>query len=362
MLDLALSEGLASQGYKYGNHLDELVVSDSTRDDNVQVQVQVIACFACAGPVSKNVCQFTNVAGGKFQVNGPAIMEEFRSIIPVAKVVNDFVGMGYGALTLDKSKECIVINTGDAASYDDENNTGPIACVGAGTGLGECYLTSSTGTKEGYVCFPSEGGHSDFVPRSMLDMEMLLFIRDKFSDDHISHNRASVERVCSGTGLVNVYEFLAHKFPHRVAADVHEQISNAGDMKGKVIAMNATPGSLCEEVMTCFATTYGAEVGSVAAKLIPTGGIFLTGGLTPKNLKYIQGSDTPFAKAYLERGRLSNLMKSIPVYAVIPEDLGVRGACYVANKVSYFQINAYYVIGGNNFAYWILLILLLGTE
>jgi len=34
-----------------------------------------------------------------------------------------------------------------------------------------------------------------------------------------------------------------------------------------------------------------------------------------------------------ERGRLSKLMKSIPVFAVIPEDLGIRGACVCAKKV-----------------------------
>ena len=52
----------------------------------------------------------------------------------------------------------------------------------------------------------------------------------------------------------------------------------------------------------------------------------MTGGLTPKNLKYIQGPDTPFMKSYLDRGRLSHLCLKTPVYAVIPEDLGVRGA------------------------------------
>ena len=315
MLELAVRESLASQGHSFS--LDGSVSEAS---------MKLVACFACAGPVSNNVCQFTNVAGGTFQVNGAAIVETFHPYIPVAKVVNDFVGMGYGVLTVDIKKECIVIHPGEKAIMDP---VGPIACVGAGTGLGECYLTSSTGKKEGYTCFASEGGHSDYVPRSMLDMEMLQFIRDKYGG-----NRASVERVCSGTGLVNIYEFLVHKFPNRVDAQVHEKIMNAGDMKGKFIAMNANPDSLCEQVMNCFATTYGAEVGSVAAKFIPTGGIFLTGGLTPKNLKYIEGSGSPFMKAYLERGRLSNLMKSIPVYAVIPEDLGVRGACYLANKVS----------------------------
>ena len=329
------TQGSADPGLAYGGFLrmldkalvECLATQDITKD---QEGLRIVCCFACAGPVKKNVCKFTNVADGLFEVNGEAICEAFESLIPVAKVVNDFVGMGYGVLTVDvtNDEECKELNKGDGI-----DPVGPIACVGAGTGLGECYLTTTT-DRSGYVCFPSEGGHSDYVPRSDLDMEMLMYIRKKFSKHSSSiDNRASVERVCSGSGLPNIYEFLAKKFPRRVDKKVHEEINNAKDMKGKVIAMNATPGSLCEQVMECFATTYGAEVGSCAAKFIPTGGIFLTGGLTPKNMDYIQGTNSPFMKAFLERGRLSSMMESIPLYAVIPEDLGVRGAFYIAKRV-----------------------------
>ena len=40
----------------------------------------------------------------------------------------------------------------------------PIACIGAGTGLGECFLTLGPGSS--YTCYPSEGGHAEFAPRS----------------------------------------------------------------------------------------------------------------------------------------------------------------------------------------------------
>jgi hypothetical protein len=44
----------------------------------------------------------------------------------------------------------------------------------------------------------------------------------------------------SGTGLVNVYEFLTEKFPDRIDAELHAQILAAGDMKGKFIAQGAS--------------------------------------------------------------------------------------------------------------------------
>ena len=76
----------------------------------------------------------------------------------------------------------------------------------------------------------------------------------------------------------------------------------------------------------CACSSYGSEVGSVAIKLIPTGGLYVTGGLTPKNINWIKGDDGFFMKAYYDKGRVSPILDAIPVLAVLEEDLGVRGA------------------------------------
>jgi glucokinase len=75
-----------------------------------------------------------------------------------------------------------------------------------------------------------------------------------------------------------------------------------------------------------FHRAYGSEVGSTAIKFIPTGGLFVTGGLTPKNIKYIEDPDSEFMKAYHDKGRVSPILKNIPLFAVMVDDLGVRGA------------------------------------
>ncbi|CAN0449672.1 unnamed protein product, partial [Scytosiphon promiscuus] len=49
----------------------------------------------------------------------------------------------------------------------------------------------------------------------------------------------SVERVASGTGIVNVYNFLSTTFPERIDQSVHEAIQGAGDQKGAVISKNS---------------------------------------------------------------------------------------------------------------------------
>lgn len=85
--------------------------------------------------------------------------------------------------------------------------------------------------------------------------------------------------------------------------------------------------------MRTFAGAYGSEVGVAALKWIPRGGLYVTGGLTPKNMKWIQGEQNHFMRAFKDKGRVSGLLEEIPMYAVIAEDLGLRGAAVLAAKV-----------------------------
>lgn len=139
----------------------------------------------------------------------------------------------------------------------------------------------------------------------------------------------------SGRGLANVYEFLAQKFPERVDKAVHDEFLKAGDQQGRVVGVNSvTEGSLAHQAARIMITSYGAEVGNAALKYIPTGGLFVSGGLTPKNMHLIQGASSFFMKAYLDKGRMSSLCESIPLFAVKNEDIGLRGARVCAERVS----------------------------
>ena len=89
------------------------------------------------------------------------------------RLVNDFVANGYGLLTLDHAKECICLQKGEYMEG------APKACVGAGTGLGECFSTAAPEPGASYETFPSEGGHAEFAPRNDLEMELLNFLKKK---------------------------------------------------------------------------------------------------------------------------------------------------------------------------------------
>lgn len=283
----------------------------------------VTACFAVAGPVIDNVVRFTNRMS--WVVDGNQVAADLG--IKKVKLINDFVANGYGLLTLDEKTECVQIIGGPKVK------SAPVVCLGAGTGLGECFLTpNETGQ---YTCFPSEGGHSEFAPRNDLEMELLRFLKSKFEQKH----RISVERVVSGTGLANVYEFLSSHMPNKVNPVVHEKIQVAGDQKGRIIAESQQDCELCKQVMEIFVTAYGAEAGVLGLKFLPYGGLYLTGGLTPKNLHLIKPKDGPFLHAFFDKGRVSGMLTPVPVFAVLAEDLGVRGAQLCAHQ-DYMEITS----------------------
>jgi len=284
----------------------------------------VLACFAVAGVVSDNKVHLTNF--DNMLMDGDFIAQSrtnaFDRMVVSCRIINDFVAQGYGCLTL-KDTEVEHLHGPNTLNAD-----GPRVCVGAGTGLGECYLTPS---KDGeFTCFPSEGGHVEFAPRNAVEIKLFECLSEKFSSKH----RISVERVVSGKGLANVYEFLVLQYPNRVDKHVYKEYERSSD-KGRIVSQYATENmdkkcELCRQAMQIMMNAYGCEVGSAAIKWIPTGGLFVTGGVTPKNMQFIRGSDSDFMTSYLHKGRVSPLLDRIPLFAVLVEDLGVRGAQHVA--------------------------------
>jgi glucokinase len=311
------------------------------------------ACLACAGPIVNNSVTLTNRG---WVINGDALARSTG--IKRVELVNDFVGMGYGLLTLDVANECITLNKGN------KQEGGPMGCIGAGTGLGECFLTAhkkqaKSGSSSSvvsqsssinnninnddhdnmtagqaaydYTCYPTEGGHTDFAPRNSVEGELLDYLRAKFASEG-SAERISNERVVAGSGIPHVYEFLSQRFPDMVNKAVHAEIARAEDLKAACIAKHSNDGgdALCRKTMDIFLTHYGSEVGNCCLKWCPTGGLFITGGLTPKNIARIQNPNDLFLPAVFAKGRVSIAVTQCPIYAVLVEDLGERGAHLVA--------------------------------
>lgn len=275
-----------------------------------QIKTPVVACLALAGVVTENRCRLTNL---DWLVCGSELGAAFG--IKRVELINDFVAQGYGTLTLGEDEV--------TALTDAKPRLGaPIGVLGAGTGLGECFLTMGHGGV--YGCHPSEGGHKEWAPRGQgsddTQLELLKYLKIKFSE----RNRISVERVVSGPGICNVYDFLAYRYPHQIDKQVHKAFMQS-TRNAATVATNATPGSLCEQALQIFTSCYGAEAGVLALTFMPFGGLYLTGGVTEKLADRIKNEDD-FMEAYFDKGRVSPLLYRVPLYIVNIDDMGERGS------------------------------------
>jgi glucokinase len=117
-------------------------------------------------------------------------------------------------------------------------------------------------SRSSYVCDPSEGGHAEWAPRGAgsddTQIELLKFLKIKFA----GWARVSVERIVSGPGICNIYEYLAFRNPERVDSQVHGRFLNRTTEDAGIIARSSTP--LAEEAVEIFLGCYGAEAGVMA--------------------------------------------------------------------------------------------------
>jgi len=273
------------------------------------------ACFAVAGPVSSNVVVLTNIK--QWVIDGYELQTTLQ--IPTVRIINDFSGIGYGLLTLEDS-ETELLNKGEHKPY------APILCIGAGTGLGECFLTSRPGVDgDQYEVFATEGGHVDFSPHGELQAELAAFIARKY--DLVSHGRISVERVVSGQGIADAYEFLRARHPEQADKATSDAFDVANKDTKPAVVNNSAASNLCQlasRAVAIFLEAYGSEVGNCALKYLPAGGIYIAGGLMPRFLDRLDKSD--FKSAFLNKGRMSELVKTMPLKVVKDGDIGLRGA------------------------------------
>jgi glucokinase len=277
------------------------------------------ACFAIAGPVVNNTSTVTNLSWF-------LEAEQLEKDLAIAQVnlINDFAAIGYGIAGLEPDD----LHTLQEA---DPQPQSPIAVLGAGTGLGECFLVRQGDQPH---VFASEGGHSDFAPRSELEFQLLKYLREKH---HI--NRISVERVVSGQGIAAIYQFLRDRQSATESPDIAEAIRTWEQETGmgeksvdpaEVISIAAAEGRdyLCERTMQLFAEAYGAEAGNLALKLLPYGGLYVAGGIAAKNLALIEAGG--FMRAMTDKGRMRPLMEQVPVHVILNPQVGLIGAALYA--------------------------------
>jgi glucokinase len=264
------------------------------------------AGFGVAGPVDGDIVKLTNLP---WVVDARQIAERLK--IERVKFVNDFSANCYAVPRLGKED---LHQLGGGEPQPEQ----PIAVLGAGTGLGEAFLVWAGGK---FLVVPSEGGHTDFAPRNPLENRLLEFLSERFG-------RVSYERVVSGPGLVNVYEFFREREQMPEAPEVHEAMRS--EDPGAVISRHGLARSdpLCERALDLFVSVYGAEAGNLALKLLARGGVYLAGGIAQKIVSRLE--EGGFRHSFEQKGRYTAFLRTVPTYVITHPQPGLMGAAVAA--------------------------------
>ncbi len=265
------------------------------------------ACFGVPGPVRDGRLRLTNLP---WTLDSRDLARNLK--IDYVFLINDLQANGYGIAELGPD-QIYTLSEGDA------RQVGNRALISAGTGLGEAFLIFDG---RDYVPYPSEGGHADFAPRNDDEIDLLRFLMQKYE------GRVSFERVVSGQGLTNIYEFLRDgrgmEEPAWLAQRMATEDPNAVITD---LAMKAR-SEICERALDMFVSTYGAEAGNLALKILSVGGLYVGGGIAPRILEKLK--DGAFMKAFTDKGRLSQLLVNTPVRVILEGRTALIGAAAYA--------------------------------
>jgi glucokinase len=265
------------------------------------------AGFGVAGPVRDGVARITKL---------PWRIEttRFAKRVGIRRValLNDFVAAALGLPYL-KPRQSISLARVRA------ERTGPIAILGAGTGLGEAAVVRVGST---FQAVPSEGGHADFGPRTPVEDRLVVFLRERFG-------RASRDRILSGGGIALLYAFLKEDGAAREGAAVSAELAAAED-PAAVISRHGLAGRdrLCVAALDLFVSIYGSEAGNLALQYRATGGVYVGGGIASKILPALRRP--AFLKAFRAKPPMEELLARIPVRVVLEPRLPLYGAAAAA--------------------------------
>ncbi len=281
----------------------DVIVTEFVRTSGVH---PAQACFGVAGPVTNGRVETSNLP---WTIESSRLAEELN--LKSTTLINDLEATGWGIAALS-ADDLVPLNNVSA------KNPGNQCIVAAGTGLGEGGLFWDG---QRHHVFATEGGHCDFAPLNDLQVELFRYL-------HARYGHVSYERVLSGPGLVNIFEFLRDTGKGKVPEWLAEQMLKTDPAAAVSDAAMAGKCSMCAQALDIFVSIFGSEAGNLALKVKATGGVFLAGGIAPKILARLA---TPiFLQAFLGKGRMQHLMELMPIKVITNDKLALLGAARCA--------------------------------
>jgi len=274
------------------------------------------ACFGVAGPINtspqRQRAQVTNLP---WHLDSNILSKALN--ITHIRLINDFQAVGYGIEGLSEKNDFDILQAGKPQSH------GVKAILGAGTGLGSGYLVWQN---THYQVMSSEGGHTDFAPTDAEQIKLLQYLLTKYP--HVSY-----ERILSGSGLVNLYEFVRSQQKNvDESSELAAEIASGADAAAAISAYSLQQkDQLAQHALHLFVRIYGAKAGNLALSSLATGGLYIAGGIALKIADALK--DGTFIKAFNDKGRMQALLGDIPVKIILNPNVGLIGAVMAASRL-----------------------------
>jgi len=250
--------------------------------------------MAFAGPVGGEVLKLTNNPW----VIRPALMHE-RLGVTDYRIVNDFGAIAHAVAELGDEHFLRLCGPDTPLPAD-----GVTTIIGPGTGLGVAQLLKADGHAH---VIETEGGHIDYAPLDSLEDKILVHLRRGF-------RRVSVERVVSGSGLVNIYNALA-AIEERAVFPPEDKALWAAALDGSDV--------LAAAALDRFCLSLGAVAGDLALGH-GANAVVIAGGLGYRLRDHLPKSG--FSDRFIAKGRFERRMEAIPVKLVTHPQPGLYGA------------------------------------
>lgn len=285
------------------NSLTEIIL-DFIKKNNFEKPDRI--SIGAAGPVVNGTCHTTNI---KFKIDVTELSRDLQ--INKVYLINDLEATAFGMTEVD-DEFIITMRNGNPSIG------GHIAILAPGTGLGEaCLFWDGKYLRP----MPSEGGHSEFAPRTDVEFELVKFLQKTYGEIIVW------ERLVSGPAIYKIYEFLRDVKGYEEQAWLTQKLAEAKD-KSAVISETAMSGlcTTCVLAMEMLVDFMARRANNMVLNYKATGGLILAGGIPPRIYNFV--NKDKIEESFLKCDEMEPLLAGIPIYLNLNSKTALYGAAY----------------------------------
>lgn len=285
------------------NSLTEIIL-DFIKKNNFEKPDRI--SIGAAGPVVNGTCHTTNI---KFKIDVTELSRDLQ--IDKVYLINDLEATAFGMTEMD-DEFMVTMRNGNPSIG------GHIAILAPGTGLGEaCLFWDGKYLRP----MPSEGGHSEFAPRTDVEFELVKFLQKTYGEIIVW------ERLVSGPAIYKIYEFLRDVKGYEEQAWLTQKLAESKD-KSAVISETAMSGlcTTCVLAMEMLVDFMARRANNMVLNYKATGGLILAGGIPPRIYNFI--NKDKIEESFLKCDEMEPLLAGIPIYLNLNSKTALYGAAY----------------------------------